>query len=164
MGRFATALAVFFRVLRDPAFGAQVKPLLAPPPPEPAKTVPVEAAQLLFLMQREGRLVDFLRESLSGYSDAQIGAAVRSVHAGGRKVLDEYFAIEPVLRGEEGSDTTIAAGFDPSAIRLVGNVGGNPPFKGVLRHHGWRIAGSRLPPRPAGTDPAIVAPAEVEIS
>src|SRR5207253_6846543 len=35
------------------------------------------AVQLLAILQREGRLLDFLQEDVDGYADAQIGAAVR---------------------------------------------------------------------------------------
>ena len=122
------------------------------------------AVQLLAILQREGRLLDFLQEDVDTYSDAQIGAAVRDIHRGCKKALAEHMALEPVLREPENAQVRVDAGFDPSRIRLVGNVVGEPPFTGALRHHGWRIAKVTLPAPARGTDPSVVAPAEVELA
>jgi hypothetical protein len=121
------------------------------------------ALQLLGVLQREGRLVDFLEEDLTGHPDAAVGAAARAVHAGCKKALAELLGIEPVLREAEGAQVTVERGFDPAAIRLTGNVVGEPPFRGALRHHGWRAREVRLPPPPDGQDAAVLAPAEVEL-
>ena len=134
------------------------------PPPAPVQPSTDAAVQLLALLQRDGRLVDFLREDIQAYDDAQIGAAVRSIHESCRQVLTEHLNIEPVLSGQEGDEVSVPEGFDPSAIRLIGNVSGEPPFRGVLRHAGWRTTQVRLPDQPSGQDPKIVAPAEVEIA
>jgi len=128
-------------------------------PPEPDDT---PALRLLRMLQEEGRFVDFLEEDLAPYPDEQIGAAARGIHEGCRKALGERIAFEPVLRGSEGDEVTVDAGFDPAAIRLTGNVGGAPPFRGVLRHTGWRVTRAALPAR-RGQDPRLIAPAEVEI-
>ncbi len=142
---------------------APAEPKRVAPPPSPPKPTTDAAVHLLSLFQREGRLVDFLREDIQGYADDQIGAAVRTIHQACREVLVEHLTLEPVLNGNEGDDITVAKDFDPSAIRLTGNVAGEPPFRGVLRHTGWRAAIVKLPAQPAGQDPRIVAPAEVEI-
>jgi len=133
------------------------------PPPALAKSTPDAAVQLLGLLQREGRLVDFLREDIQPYDDSQIGAAVRTIHQACRQVLTEHLTLEPVLNGQEGDEVTIPTDFDPSAIRLTGNVSGEPPFRGALRHAGWRAVQVKLPAQPSGQNPKIVAPAEVEI-
>ena len=136
-----------------------IEPTAAAPPAEP----PTDAAlRLLGVLQEEGRLVDFLEEDLSTYSDDQIGAAARGIHEGCRKALRERIAFTPVLRGAEGESVVVEAGFDPVAIRLTGSVNGAPPFRGVLRHAGWRAGEPKLPAR-AGHDPHVIAPAEVEI-
>jgi len=135
----------------------------AAPPPPPPKPTSDAAVQLLALFQREGRLVDFLREDIQPYDDSQIGAAVREIHKECRQVLAEHLTLEPVLNGQEGDEVTVPQGFDPSAIRLTGNVSGEPPFRGALRHAGWRATQVKLPAQPVGQDPKIVAPAEVEI-
>ncbi len=121
------------------------------------------AVALLAVLQREGRLIDFIREDIAEYSDAQVGAAVRSIHASCRRVLDEHLALEPVRTEDEGARVLVETGFDASAVRLTGNVSGKPPFRGVLRHRGWRTRRVDLPADPASQDPTIVAPAEVEI-
>ena len=142
----------------------QPEPKKAAPPPPPPKPTADAAVQLLALFQREGRLVDFLREDIQPYDDAQIGAAVREIHKACREVLTEHLTLEPVLSGNEGDEITVPQGFDPSAIRLTGNVSGEPPFHGSLRHAGWRATQVKLPAQPAGQDPKIVTPAEVEIA
>jgi hypothetical protein len=121
------------------------------------------ALALLSLLQREGRLVDFLREGLDDYSDADIGAAVRDIHRGCRKVMEEHFVMEAVMPGEEEAKVVVPVGFDPGEVRLVGKVTGQPPFNGTLRHHGWRVLEVKLPALTEGVDRRVVAPAEVEI-
>ncbi|HEX2687407.1 MAG TPA: DUF2760 domain-containing protein [Kofleriaceae bacterium] len=138
--------------------------------PEPDKPR-VSAAQhhrdgalaLLALLQREGRLVDFLREPLDGFSDADIGAAARDVHRGCRKVLDQHLSLEPVMPGEEEAKVAVPKGFDPAEIRLIGEAKGEPPLSGTLRHHGWRVVDATLPALAEGVDRMVIAPAEVEL-
>lgn len=142
---------------------APAEPRKAAPPPPPPKPTTDAAVQMLALLQREGRLIDFLREDIQPYDDAQIGAAVRTIHQTCRQALAEYLTLEPVLNGNEGDEVTVPKDFNPSAIRLTGNVSGEPPFRGVLRHPGWRAARVKLPAQPTGQDPHIIAPAEVEI-
>ena len=122
------------------------------------------AVQLLAILQRDGRLVDFLREDIAGYTDAQVGAAVREVHASCRAALDRYLPVEPVLADEEGGPTLVAAPVDPASVRLVGNVGQQASYRGTVRHRGWRVGRVALPPLPAGDARLVVAPAEVEIA
>jgi hypothetical protein len=142
-----------------PTAPAPVGVTRAAEPGEPAENA---ALRLLATLQEEGRLVDFFTEDLNAYSDEQIGAATRGIHASCRKALQAAVTVEPVMPGEEGATVTIPAGFDPAAIRLVGAVSGTPPFTGVLRHAGWRATAVNLPKR-SGHDPQVIAPAEVEI-
>jgi hypothetical protein len=121
------------------------------------------ALALLALLQREGRLVDFLREPLDGFSDADIGAAARDVHRGCRKVLDQHLSLEPVMPGEEEAKVVVPKGFDPAEIRLIGEAKGEPPLRGTLRHHGWRVVDAKLPVLADGVDRMVIAPAEVEL-
>jgi hypothetical protein len=122
------------------------------------------ALAFLALLQREGRLVDFLREPLDGFDDAQIGAAARDVHRGCRKVIDQHLALEPVMPGEEEAKVSVPKGFDPAEVRLIGEAKGEPPYKGTLRHHGWRVTEAKLPSLAEGVDRTVIAPAEVELS
>jgi flagellar basal body-associated protein FliL len=131
--------------------------------PAPAAPSPAPALRLLSLLQQEGRLIDFLKEDIDAYDDGQIGAAVRSIHAGCRKALSERIELERIFAAEDGSQVTVESGFDPAAVRLTGNVSGTPPFRGTLQHGGWRASKVSLPQSPGETDPAILAPAEVEI-
>lgn len=121
------------------------------------------ALHLLCLLQREGRLVDFLEEDLGPYDDAQIGAAVRSIQENCQKSLKEYLALTAVIDQEEGEEVTVPAGFDANAIKLTGRVSGEPPFKGTLQHRGWQISTFSLPELSGTQDPKVIAPAEVEI-
>jgi len=122
------------------------------------------AVQMLALLQRDGRLVDFLEEDVSSYPDGQLGAAVRSIHTSCRQVLERYIKLEPVISSEEDRPVTVPPGFDSAAIKLVGNVSGEPPIRGLLRHRGWRVARVTLPTLPEGSGREIVAPAEVEVA
>jgi len=121
------------------------------------------ALALLALLQREGRFVDFVRDSVDGASDADIGAAAREVHRGCRKVLDQHLSFEPVMPGEEEAKVTVPKGFDPAEVRLIGEAKGDPPFRGTLRHHGWRVVDAKLPQLAEGIDRSVIAPAEVEL-
>ena len=122
------------------------------------------ALTVLGLLQREGRLVDFLNETIESYDDSDIGAAVRDIHRGCQKVLTEHFTLEPVMPGEEDESVNVPKGFDPGEIRLVGEAPGEPPFQGVLRHHGWRVTNAKLPAVSEGVDRNVLAPAEVELN
>ncbi len=131
-------------------------------PPQPSPPSPALALRLLGLLQQEGRLVDFVQEDIDAYSDEQVGAAVRSIHAGCRKVLREHVQLQRIFAKEDGSELVVEQGFDPAAVRLTGNVTGAPPFRGTLQHGGWRASNVSLPESAA--DPSIIAPAEVEIA
>jgi Domain of unknown function (DUF2760) len=130
----------------------------------PASEAFDRAVQMLALLQRDGRLIDFLAENISPYSDAQLGAAVRTIHGACRKVLEHYVKLEPILNSEEDQPVTVEGGFDPAAIKLLGNVTGEPPIRGVLRHRGWHVKEVNLPPLPQGSGRMVIAPAEVELS
>jgi hypothetical protein len=121
------------------------------------------AAQMLALLQRDGRLIDFLAEDITPYPDEQLGAAVRTIHETCRQVLERYLKLEPILNSEEEQLVTVQADFDPAAIKLIGNVAGEPPVRGVLRHKGWRVKEMNLPPLPQGAGRMVLAPAEVEL-
>jgi hypothetical protein len=177
--RISYATRCFFSVLSRGEVPEDIVPEVVPSTPRPAPErepeVPAlptgkdeastdRAVQLLSLLQRDGRLIDFLSEDIAPYQDAQIGAAVREVHANCRKALAQYVTLEPIMDGEEDRPVTVAEGFDPASVKLIGNVTGRPPLRGLLRHRGWRVAGTNLPPlSPQETGRAVVAPAEVEI-
>ena len=129
-----------------------------------AERVHASALMLLASLQREGRFIDFLRQDVDGFSDEDIGAAARVVHAGCRKIIDQFFRFQPASAGSEGAPMTVPAGFDAQRIRLTGNVTGNPPFRGTLKHHGWVITDIKMPEISDALDPRVAAPAEVELS
>ncbi|MBK1653193.1 DUF2760 domain-containing protein [Allochromatium vinosum] len=173
--RVSIAFGSLRRALKDPEFARAVSALATATPVHPAArpaapaTVPLgEAAPdsallLLGLLQKEGRLVDFLQEEIQGYSDEEIGRGARVVHQGCRKVLRHYLSLAPVRDEPEGSRVTLEPGFDAAAIRPTGNLVGEPPFSGTLAHRGWRVTETRLPKLTSGHDPRIIAAAEVEL-
>ena len=184
--RLFLAIRVFFLVLFSGATAQRVRqalaapaapgpvepPAIKPAPKPPSKpaakpVVPVrsEAITLLATLQRDARFVDFIEEPLTGYSDAQIGAAARQVHHDCHETLARLFELQPVLSDTEGVAVEIPAGFDAGRFRLTGNVVGQPPFHGKLMHHGWQAAKCQLPAW-SGTPAAaqVVAPAEAELS
>ncbi|MBE7503281.1 MAG: DUF2760 domain-containing protein [Verrucomicrobiales bacterium] len=171
LARVGVALRCFWQALTRPEFARQARALLGPgvaAAPAASAAVPPEQAQapalhLLSLLQREGRLIDFLQEDIAGFDDAEVGAAARVVHAGCRRVLTEGLTLEPALREADGASVTVPAGFDAQRIRLTGKVAGQPPFRGVLRHHGWVATAVQLPTLSPALDPRVLAPAEVEL-
>ena len=118
---------------------------------------------LFAMLQREGRLMDFLAEDLNQYDDEQIGSAVRAVHAGCLRIVQEYLDPRPVLDEEEGGQVVIEDDFDPGAVKLTGKVVGDPPFKGILRHRGWQVGKLKLPTLSGSQNTKIITPAEVEL-
>jgi hypothetical protein len=158
------------RILFSAGYAQEVASALAPsaPPPTPAPEPPerthASGLWLLATLQREGRLVDFLEQDVAAFSDEEIGAAARVVHTGCRQIVRQYFTFEPVRKEAEGEQVTLPAGFDAQQVRLTGNVSGQPPFRGTLKHHGWVARELRLPALPANLDPRVVAPAEVELA
>lgn len=165
LAHFGLACKAFSQILGDRATAERARPLLEPPTEEPKKPARLspEPLRLLALLQREGRLLDFLLEDIQGAADEQIGAGVRELHRQAQTVIKEHLVLEPVLPKSEGETVEVPANFDPSAIRLTGNVTGQPPFRGVLQHHGWRVKNYTLPPPPEGQDPFVLAAAEVEL-
>lgn len=179
--RLWLAIIVPWKVLFDAAFAGRVEQLrhgpleLPPAAPEPepepeiAATEPepdrddTPALQLLAIMQREGRFIDFLQEDVSGFSDADVGAAARVVHEGCKRGLKDYLEVAPVRAEAEDAQVVLEPGFDAKRIRVTGNVVGEPPFRGRLAHHGWVVTQIRLPDLTDGHDPRVVAPAEVEL-
>jgi hypothetical protein len=164
-GRLGLALRALSGTLRNADLAAKVDLLLNPPPPEPPKPVKPSGVpvRVLALLQREGRLVDFLTEDIQAYDDAQVGAAVREIHHKCRHALQEHVELEPVLSQEEGATVEVPAGFDPAAISLTGNVTGQPPFRGTLLHRGWRVKKIQLAEPGEGQDELILQPAEVQL-
>jgi len=154
------------RVLFDARFAARVwtvrETAALPPAPAPAPDS-TAALQLLSLLQREGRFVDFLQQDIAAFPDADVGVAARVVHDGCRKALRAHADLEPVRAEDEGARLKLEAGFDSDAVKLVGDVAGAPPYTGVLRHRGWRAKRLELPRLVGGHDARILAPAEVEL-
>lgn len=190
-GRLSVAIGSFFAILGSGKLAADVrdlrngvapaaapvapkapepvaaKPAPAPAPQPPAPVIqaasPDAALQLLGLLQKNARLVDFVEEDIAAYADAEIGAAARLVHEGCRATLREHFTIRPVRSEAEGARVTLAAGFDATANRVTGNVVGAAPFTGTLSHRGWRAEAVRLPKLVESHDVTVIAPAEVEL-
>lgn len=176
---------MFFRLLFNEALARRVRQVLtdesaAPTPAAPAAIPPAapagpaaptkkragrsDALNLVALLQRESRLVDFLLEPINDYSDEQIGAAVRDVHRDASAALQRAFAPCPVREEDEGAAIEVPGDFDAARIRFTGRVADRPPFRGTLAHHGW-LATQCVLPDWTGDDSAalVIAPAVVEL-
>ncbi len=153
LGGFLLGFVVAYLVLGR---RKEAKPVTSPRPS-------AEPLRLLALLQREGRLLDFLTENIRAYSNEDVGQAVREIHAKCQAAIEKHLVLEPVLPQKEEERVTVPAGFDPSAIRLTGNVTGQPPFAGTLKHSGWRVREIKLNPPPEGQDEFVVMPAEVNL-
>ena len=174
MSRIVLAIRCFFNIL----FGGELShrtlidlklvrkgPVAAPAKAAPAAPLPRAsdgALQILAILQRDSRLVDFLMEDIASYSDDQVGAAVRELHDQCRDSLGRYVTLQPVIDGVEGTFAKTPSD-DPNLVKFIGNVPARPPSGGILRHKGWRAAKVDLPALSAKQDAAIIAPAEIEI-
>lgn len=139
---------------------------------EPAKQPEVRtsdgALQILGILQRDARLLDFLMEDIATYSDDQIGSAVRNVHAQSRESLAKYVKLAPVIDGVEGTftkpESAGAVAREPGAIKFIGNLPAQgKPAGGTLRHKGWRADSVSLPAVSPKQPVSILAPAELEV-
>ena len=172
MGRIWLAIRSFFSILFSgslPEDGLTKLGLTrrgAPKPQTasaPAGPRPADGAlQMLSILQRDARLVDFIMEDIVAYTDDQVGAAVRGLHDQARESLARYVKLEPVIDGVEGTFTKPALS-DPAAVKFVGNVPAGKPSGGLLRHKGWRAGKIDLPPLNPKQDSSILAPAEIEV-
>ncbi len=171
MGRISLAIRSFFSLLfkgslPDDALttlGLMRRTVSKPQTAAPAVAKPSDGAlQILSILQRDSRLVDFIMEDIAGYSDDQVGAAVRGLHDQARESLARYVKLDPVIDGVEGTFTKPAVS-DPAAVKFIGNVPAGKPTGGLLRHKGWRAAKVDLPALNPKQDSAIIAPAEIEI-
>jgi uncharacterized protein DUF2760 len=161
-GRIWWTIRAFFRILRDASLAEKVRLVLEPPPPPPPKPSGAPL-RLLRLLQRDGRFLDFVLEDVAEAQDDQIAAAVREMQPRWRAVLREHLDIVPVRPESEDTAVEVPPGFDPSAIQLTGNVTGQPPFRGTLKHPGWRVKEMKIPTPPEGQDEFVIQPAEVEL-
>lgn len=144
----------------------EVEKLVHAPAPEPVvlkESSPDAALQLLGLLQKEARFIDFIKEDITSYGDADIGIAARVVHEGCNKAINEHFTLAPIRKEDEGGLITLAAGFDAASVRLTGDIIGSAPFNGTLIHKGWQVTDMNLPKLTQGHNAAIIAPAEVEL-
>ena len=157
--RLFLAFKAFFKALKDP----KKAELLFIDKPQVSTPTDNSHLQLLGMLQQSGRLIDFLKEDITNYTDEQVGAAVRQIHADCSQALEELITVRPVLEENEGQTVRVPAGYDSAAIKLVGKVKGTPPFQGVLLHKGWKAHKKSLPKRVGEMNPDVLFPAEVEV-
>lgn len=171
MSRIAYAFRSFFAILFRGELPADIAELFGfvKPKPQPAvkperQLLPSDGAlQILGILQRDSRLIDFLMEDIAAYSDDQVGAAVRSLHDQCRQSLSRYLQLSPVIDGVEGTFTKVETN-DPANVKLLGNVPASGKASGgLLRHKGWRADRIDLPPLSASQNAAVIAPAEIEV-
>ena len=144
----------------------EVEKLVYAPAPEPVilkESTPEAALQLLGLLQKEARFIDFIKEDITNYSDADVGVAARVVHEGCNKALNDHFTLASIRREQEGVRIIVPQGFDASLVRLTGNIVGSAPFTGTLVHKGWQVTEVRMAKLTQGHNANILAAAEVEL-
>jgi hypothetical protein len=144
----------------------EVEKLVHTPAPEPVilkESTPEAALQFLGLLQKEARFIDFIKEDITNYSDADVGVAARVVHEGCNKALNEHFTLASIRSEQEGEKITLPQGFDASLVRLTGNIIGSAPFTGTLVHRGWQVTDIRMAKLTQGHNANILAAAEVEL-
>ena len=152
---------MYFKVLKDADFAAKVDKLAKPEPPKPVKPSGASAAHADHA-PCDGKLIDFLLDNIQNASNDDIGNFVARCNRRRQATLKKYLVIEPVMGQPEGETVDVPKGFDPSAVQLTGNVSGQPPFKGTLRHPGLRVR-DQTGNTTRGTGRVHSAPAEVEL-
>lgn len=125
-------------------------------------TADTSHVQLLYLLQKSSRLIDFLAEDLSTFSDAQIGGAVRQIQSESQRCLKEWVGLKPIFEEPEGAEISLPANFNPAEVKIVGKVSHRGPYQGILRHKGWKAEKARLEIESL-SNVQVIAPAEVEI-
>lgn len=157
--RIWLAIKAFFKVLCEP----EKAQLLFEDKPQDEDFVDQSHLRLLTLLQQSGRLLDFLKEDITTFSDAQVGAAVRKIHQDCGRSLEELVTIRPVLEENEGAKISVPVGYDASQIKIVGKVNSDPPFSGVIVHRGWKAHKRSLPKKVGEQMNEVLCPAEVEV-
>lgn len=170
MSRISSAFRSFFSIL----FGGTLPEDIAvafgftKAKPQPVVELPKVsdgALQILGILQRDSRLIDFLMEDISGFADDQVGAAVRGLHGDCKASLERHVSLSPVIDGVEGTNQKLDSSKvpDPNRIKLLGNVPASGKASGgVLRHRGWYASSVTLPPT-GRQDVTVLAPAEIEV-
>ncbi len=156
---------VMTKAAKSPPSGAIAQAAKPPAAPVAENRADAEVVSFLAVLQERGRLVDFVMDDITKYSDAQVGAAARVVHAGCKAAVAEHFGILPVRDESEGAKVSVPAGYPADEYRLIGKIGGEAPFAGTLVHRGWRAEWVKLPRLlTTGADRLpTIAPAEVEL-
>ena len=174
LSRISLAFKSFFSILfKDnlPESVAQAYGYAKAPAPKAAAAKPAireerasdGALQMLGILQRDARLLDFLMEDLKPYSDDQVGAAFRQVNEQGRATLERYVTVRPVIDAVDNTRVTVPSR-DPNTVKLIGNVPADGNAReGILRHKGWRVERVELPKPASGQDVKVLAPAEIEV-
>lgn len=162
---FRAFFALLFNGVLPPDLLAELglMPKAAPAPPKAEIKAEDGALQLLGILQRDARILDFFMEDIGPFTDEQVGAAAREVHTHTREILVRHFAPAPVIDAVEGSVANPVDG-NPALVKYIGNVpaSGKPPA-GLLRHKGWRATAVALPKLNSRHDLAVLAPAEIEV-
>jgi hypothetical protein len=158
------AFKAFMKALRQPkeaeTFLKDSQPVL---PLKKEDTADKNHLRLLSFLQRDGRLLDFFQEDISGFDDAQVGAAAREVHRACKESLDELISVAPVTDDREGAEVRLPKGYDATKYKVVGKVVGDPPYVGILVHRGWQARKHQLPKSTSTEGIEILCPAEIEL-
>jgi hypothetical protein len=159
------AIKAFFKALRNPNEAKQFIEADAAPQITSSEDTDIDLAhlRLLGLLQRSGRLIDFLKEDISTFPDNQVGAAARQVHKECADLLEDLVTIRPIFQDEEGSKVRVPVGYDADSIKVIGNVKGNPPYEGILMHRGWKAHKRSLPRNISEKHTEVIFPAEIEV-
>ena len=154
------AFKAFIKAFKEPE---KAKHFIEETPQKQIESSDQSHLRLLAYLQQSGRLIDFLKEDIAAFNDAQVGAAVRKIHQDCAQSIEELVTIRPLRDEGEGASVQIPKGFNPAEIKVVGKVKGEPPFTGILLHRGWKAQKRSLPKKTGEQTPEVICPAEVEI-
>lgn len=158
--KWTNAFKAFVKALKEPQKAQQ---FIEDQPPKQIESADNSHLRLLAYLQQSGRLIDFIKEDISSFNDSQVGAAVRKIHQDCKQLLEDLVTIRPLKEENEGATVQVPKGYNPSEIKLVGKVKGEPPFTGVLVHRGWKAHKRSLPKKVGEQTVEVICPAEIEI-
>lgn len=154
------AFKAFMKAFKEPK---KAKQFVEDTPPKQVEHADQSHLRLLGYLQQSSRLIDFLKEDLSGFNDAQVGAAVRKIHQDCAQAVEELVTVRPLRDEQEGASVQVQKGYNPAEIKVVGKVKGEPPFSGTLVHRGWKAQKRSLPKKTGEQMLEVICPAEIEI-
>jgi hypothetical protein len=173
--RLILAFQCFFKILFSGVFAQKVRslgmdnksikptqlPKNEPKPPEKQQETKDSSLLLLSLMQREARLIDFLMEDITEYSNEQVGAAIRDVHKKASGILKRCY--DPIALVAQEGEVDLEVAYNAEVWDVSGKIPQAGSFKAEVIHSGWMAQKLELPVwKGSLANRMLISPAQAE--